>query len=69
MYSLSMTACAAANSASGTRATQTARVRSIHLLAVKKNTPVVRTYSALGFDFIGECHRYGADYYVCEKLL
>ena len=44
-------------------------VRSIHLLAGKKNTPAVRTYSALGFDFIGECHRYGADYYVCEKLL
>ena len=44
-------------------------VRSIHLLAGKKNTPAVRTYRALGFDFIGECHRYGADYYICEKLL
>ncbi len=44
-------------------------VRSIHLLAGKKNTPAVCTYRALGFDFIGECHRYNADYYVCEKLL
>ena len=44
-------------------------VRSIHLLAGKKNTPAVRTYRSLGFDFIGECHRYNADYFVCEKLL
>ena len=44
-------------------------VKSIHLLAGKKNTPAVRTYRALGFDFIGECHRYGADYHVCEKIL
>ena len=44
-------------------------VRSIHLLAGKKNIPAVRTYRALGFEFIGECHRYGADYYICEKLL
>jgi ribosomal protein S18 acetylase RimI-like enzyme len=43
--------------------------RSIHLLAGKKNAPAVRTYRALGFDFIGECRRYNADYYVCEKLL
>ena len=43
--------------------------RSIHLLAGKKNAPAVRTYHALGFDFIGECRRYNADYYVCEKLL
>ena len=44
-------------------------VKSVHLLAGKKNTPAVRTYRALGFDFIGECHRYGADYYICEKIL
>ena len=44
-------------------------VRSVHLLAGKKNTPAVRTYRALGFDFIGECRRYGAEYHVCEKIL
>jgi ribosomal protein S18 acetylase RimI-like enzyme len=44
-------------------------ISSIHLLAAKKNPPAFRTYQALGFDFIGECHRYGADYYVCEKIL
>lgn len=44
-------------------------VKSVHLLAGKKNTPAVRTYRALGFDFIGECRRYGADYYICEKIL
>ena len=44
-------------------------VRSVHLLAARKNPPAVRTYRALGFDFIGECHRYGADYFVCEKIL
>ena len=44
-------------------------VRSIHLLCAKKNLPAVKTYRALGFEFIGECYRYGADYYVCEKLL
>ncbi len=42
---------------------------SIHLLAAKKNLPAVRTYRSLGFDFIGECFRYGADYFVCEKIL
>lgn len=44
-------------------------VSSVHLLAAKQNPPAYRTYRALGFDFIGECHRYGADYYVCEKIL
>lgn len=44
-------------------------VSSIHLLASKSNPPAYRTYRALGFDFIGECHRYGADYFVCEKIL
>ena len=31
--------------------------------------PIIEYYRALGFDFIGECHRYNADYFVCEKLL
>ena len=44
-------------------------VSSIHLLAAKKNLPAFRTYQALGFDVVGECYRYGADYFVCEKLL
>ena len=44
-------------------------VRSIHLLCAKQNLPAMAVYKALGFDFIGECHRYGADYYVCEKLI
>ncbi len=44
-------------------------ISSIHLLAAKANPPAFRTYQALGFDFIGECHRYGADYFVCEKIL
>lgn len=44
-------------------------VRSVHLLAAKKNPPAFRTYRSLGFEFLGECHRYGADYYVCELLL
>lgn len=44
-------------------------VRSIHLLAAKENPPAYKTYSALGFDLIGECFRYGHDYYVFEKLL
>ena len=44
-------------------------VRSIHLLCAKKNIPAIKTYRSLGFEFVGECYRYGADYYVCEKLL
>ncbi len=44
-------------------------VTSIHLLAAKKNLPAVSTYRSLGFEFIGECFRYGADYFVCEKVL
>jgi len=42
---------------------------SIHLLAAKSNCPAVSIYRSLGFDFIGECHRYGHDYFVCEKVL
>lgn len=42
---------------------------SVHLLAAKKNLPAVNTYRSLGFEFIGECFRYGADYFVCEKVL
>ncbi|MBR2621774.1 MAG: GNAT family N-acetyltransferase [Clostridia bacterium] len=44
-------------------------VSSVHLLAAKSNPPAVNTYGALGFAFLGECHRYGADYYICELLL
>ena len=44
-------------------------VSSVHLLAAKKNLPAVNTYRSLGFEFIGECFRYGADYFVCEKIL
>ncbi len=44
-------------------------VSSVHLLAAKANPPAFRTYRALGFDVLGDCHRYGADYFVCEKLL
>jgi ribosomal protein S18 acetylase RimI-like enzyme len=45
------------------------QVSSVHLLAAKVNIPAVKTYKSLGFDFIGECYRYGADYYVCEMVL
>lgn len=44
-------------------------VTSIHLLAAKVNIPAVKTYKSLGFEFIGECYRYGADYNVCEMVL
>lgn len=44
-------------------------VSSVHLLAAKRNLPAVNTYRSLGFEFIGECFRYGADYFVCEKVL
>ena len=44
-------------------------VRSIHLLAAKKNPPAMNTYRKVGFEFIGECYRYGADYFVGEKVL
>lgn len=42
---------------------------SVHLLAAKVNLPACNTYQRLGFEFIGECHRYGADYFVCELVL
>lgn len=44
-------------------------VSSVHLLAAKKNPPALHTYISLGFEIIGECFRYGHDYYVCEMLL
>lgn len=44
-------------------------VTSIHLLAAKINQPAVNTYRKLGYEFSGECFRYGADYFVCEKVL
>ena len=44
-------------------------IRSVHLLAAKANPPAYRTYRSLGFEFLGECYRYGADFYCCELLL
>lgn len=44
-------------------------VSSVHLLAAKAYPPAVKTYRALGFAFLGECHRYGADYYIFELPL
>ncbi len=44
-------------------------VRSVHLLAAKMNPPALKTYLALEFDILGECFRYGHEYFVCEKLL
>ncbi len=44
-------------------------IASVHLLAAKANPPAVKTYRALGFAFLGECHRYGADYYTFELPL
>lgn len=44
-------------------------VRSVHLLAAKINPPALKTYLSLGFDILGECFRYGHDYYVCEKII
>ncbi len=40
----------------------------IHLLVAKENIPAIRTYQKLGFHFLGECHRYGIDFYACEKI-
>ena len=44
-------------------------VRSVHLLAAKMNPPALKTYLSLGFEILGECFRYGHEYYVCEKLI
>lgn len=30
---------------------------------------VLALYRPLGFDFVGECHKYGIDFFACEKLL
>lgn len=43
--------------------------KSIHLLVSKDNEAAIKTYKALGFDFIDECYRYEHNYYVCEKEL
>ncbi|MBQ8387348.1 MAG: GNAT family N-acetyltransferase [Clostridia bacterium] len=43
--------------------------RSVHLLAAPENPPAVRTYEKLGFDRVGECHRYGHGYIAFEKIL
>jgi len=44
-------------------------VASVHLLAAKANPPAVKTYRSLGFDCLGECHRYGSNYYIFELPL
>lgn len=44
-------------------------VATVHLLAVKSNPLAVKTYRSLGFDCLGECHRYGSDYYIFELPL
>lgn len=43
--------------------------RAVHLIVSKSNPAAIKTYRALGFDFLGECHMYGTDFYICEKLL
>ena len=44
-------------------------VASVHLMAAKANPPTAKTYRSLGFDCLGECHRYGSDYYIFELPL
>ena len=44
-------------------------VSSVHLLAARANPPAVKTYRSLGFTQLGECYRYGADYYIFELVL
>lgn len=43
--------------------------KSVHLLASKENTAAIRTYQALGFEFLGEHSAFGHDFYACEKCL
>lgn len=42
---------------------------SARLLVSKVNRAAVGLYRSLGFDFVGECHKYGIDFFACEKLL
>lgn len=39
------------------------------LLVSKVNRAAVGLYRSLGFDFVGECHKYGIDFFACEKIL
>lgn len=39
----------------------------VHLLVSKSNPAAIKTYRRLGFDILGECHMYDADFYICEK--
>lgn len=39
------------------------------LLVSKVNRAAVGLYRSLGFDFVGECHKYGIDFFACEKVL
>ena len=34
-----------------------------------KNVPAEKTYKKLGFDFLMKTELYGAEYYICEKVL
>lgn len=42
---------------------------SVRLLVARDNKAAIKLYKALGFSFIGECHRYGHHFYICEKAL
>lgn len=42
---------------------------SARLLVSKVNRAAVGLYRSLGFDFVGECHKYGIDFFACEKIL
>lgn len=42
---------------------------SARLLVSKMNLAAVGLYCSLDFDFVGECHKYGIDFFVCEKVL
>lgn len=38
------------------------------LLVSKVNLAAVGLYRSLGFDFVGDCHEYGIDFFACEKV-
>ena len=48
---------------------QSGGCRAVHLLVAKSNPAAISTYRKLGFRFLGECFRYGHDYFLCEKEL
>ncbi len=43
--------------------------RCVHLLVQVDNVTAIKVYRSLGFEFLGTCHRYGSEYYACEKIL